>query len=76
MSGEKDSGLQLNILIRLLALGVIEGKKQREQIHLLSMAGLDRNEIAALVGTTPGTVSKELSIAKRGRTKIKPDSAD
>jgi CRP-like cAMP-binding protein len=57
---------------RLLALSLIDGKKQREQIKLLASAGMDRHEIAELVGTTAGTVSVEMSNlrkqgARRGR---------
>jgi DNA-binding NarL/FixJ family response regulator len=40
-------------------------KKQRDQISILSRAGLDRNEIANILRTTPGTVSVELSILKK-----------
>lgn len=58
---ELDLAGELNKLRRLLALSVIDGKKQREQIRLLSSAGLDRHEIADLLGTTAGTVSVEIS---------------
>jgi CRP-like cAMP-binding protein len=58
---------QVRTLRRLLALSIIEGKKQRDQIRLLFLAGLDRNEIAELVGTTPLTVSVEISnMRKKG----------
>jgi CRP-like cAMP-binding protein len=52
---------ELRIVRRLLALSLIDGKKQREQIKLLAAAGMDRHEIAELVGTTAGTVSVEIS---------------
>jgi CRP-like cAMP-binding protein len=52
---------ELRIVRRLLALSLIGGKKQREQIKLLAAAGMDRHEIAELVGTTAGTVSVEIS---------------
>jgi CRP-like cAMP-binding protein len=52
---------ELRIVRRLLALSLIDGKKQREQIKLLAAAGMDRHEIAELVGTTAGTVSVEMS---------------
>jgi CRP-like cAMP-binding protein len=63
---------ELRIVRRLLALSLIDGKKQREQIELLATAGMDRHEIAELVGTTAGTVSVEMSNlrkqgARRGR---------
>ena len=58
---------QLSQLTRLVALCVIAGKKQRDQISILARAGLDRHEIAEVLGTTPGTVSVELSILKKHR---------
>jgi CRP-like cAMP-binding protein len=58
---EFDLAAEVLVLRRLLALSVIEGKKQREQIRILSVAGLDRHEIAELLSTTPGTVSVEIS---------------
>jgi CRP-like cAMP-binding protein len=58
---EKTIANELRTLRRLLALSLIDGKKQREQIRLLAAAGLDRHEIAELLGTTAGTVSVEIS---------------
>jgi len=58
---------ELRIVRRLVALSLIDGRKQREQIKLLAAAGMDRHEIAELVGTTAGTVSVEMSnLRKRG----------
>ena len=67
MANQDDSKLEpeLQVIRRLLALSLIEGKKQREQIALLGTAGMDRHEIAELVGTTAGTVSVELSQLKK-----------
>jgi DNA-binding NarL/FixJ family response regulator len=62
---------QLKQLTRLVAITVIAEKKQREQILALSRAGLDRHEIAEILGTTPGTVSVELSVLKREKKKAK-----
>ena len=56
---------ELRVIRRLLALSLTDGKKQREQIALLAAAGMDRHEIAELVGTTAGTVSVELSNLKK-----------
>jgi CRP-like cAMP-binding protein len=58
---EKTVANELRTLRRLLALSLIDGKKQREQIRLLAAAELDRHEIAELLGTTAGTVSVEIS---------------
>jgi len=60
---------RLNQLTRLVALSVVADKKQRDQILILSRAGLDRHEIAEILGTTPGTVSVELSILKKALKK-------
>jgi len=59
---------ELRIVRRLLALSLMEGKKQREQIALLATAGMDRHEIAELVGTTAGTVSVEISNLKKRKS--------
>ena len=59
---------ELRIVRRLLALSLVEGKKQREQIALLATAGMDRHEIAELVGTTAGTVSVEISNLKKRKS--------
>lgn len=55
-------------LLNLLALLLVQERKQPEQITLLSRAGFRPVEIAALLGTTPNTVSVQLSIQKRERT--------
>jgi DNA-binding CsgD family transcriptional regulator len=61
----EDTDALLEILCRLLALNLIRGKTKREQILLLAAAGMDRHEIASLVGTTSNTVSVELCNAKK-----------
>jgi DNA-binding CsgD family transcriptional regulator len=58
---------EFRILRRLLALSLIDGKKQREQIRLLAAAGMDRNEIAELLGTTANTVSVAISTLRKER---------
>jgi hypothetical protein len=55
----------LNTIVKLLSLLLADGKVQREQIRTLGVAGLGRSDIAELLGTTPGTVSVELSKMKR-----------
>ena len=59
---------ELKILRRLIALTLIDGKRNREQIALLAAAGMDRHEIAELVGTTAGTVSVEISNLKKRKS--------
>lgn len=63
----QDSTLEteLKMVRRLVALSLIEGKKKREQIELLAAAGMDRHDIAELVGTTAGSVSVEISNMKK-----------
>jgi CRP-like cAMP-binding protein len=55
------------VVRRLLALSLVDGKKQREQIRLLAAAGMDRNEIAELIGTTANTVSVAISTLRKER---------
>lgn len=54
-------------LTNLLALLLVQERKQPDQIVLLSRAGYRPTEIAALIGTTPNTVSVQLSNMKRTR---------
>jgi hypothetical protein len=49
-----------------------KNKSDTEQIIFLANLGFGRNSIAAIVGTTPSTVSVRLSEAKSQQTK-KPD---
>jgi CRP-like cAMP-binding protein len=60
---------ELRVIRRLLALSLIEGKKNREQIAILAAAGMDRHEIAELVGTTANTVSVEISTLKKRKSR-------
>jgi hypothetical protein len=60
---------EFRIVRRLLALALIEGKPKGQQIQLLSDAGMERQEIAQLVCTTVGTVSVEVSLLKKRRSK-------
>jgi hypothetical protein len=54
-------------LVNLLALLLVQERKQADQITLLSRAGFRPAEIAGLIGTTPHTVSVQLSLQKRQR---------
>ena len=56
-------------IANLLALSLITGKPQPEQISLLSAAGYSPLEIGRLVGTTPNTVSVTLSQLRRAKTR-------
>lgn len=65
MPTTKENGADLRVLRRLLALSLVDGKKQKDQIRLLAVAGLDRHEIAELLGTTALTVSVAISNMRR-----------
>lgn len=60
---------EFRLVRRLLALTLIQGRPKGQQIQLLSDAGIERQEIAHLVGTTVGTVSVEVSNLKKRRSK-------
>jgi len=55
---------QLDQLIALAALNIAKGMKPTEAILALGSAGVDRNLIAQITGSTPPTVSVRLSEAK------------
>lgn len=59
---------KLDQLVSLVAASTVKGMKQSEAILFLGAAGLDRNLIAQILGTTPGTVSVRLSQAKSSKT--------
>jgi len=52
----------------------LKESKNPERIRFLSKFGFDRNQIAAILDSTPGTVSKELSILKTARAKEGPEA--
>ena len=58
---------KLDILIRLVAIGLCGDKTQREKISILDMAGLTPKAIAEMLGTTSNTVSVALSGLRRER---------
>ncbi len=63
-------------LVKLLALLLVQERKQPEQIALLNRAGFRPAEIAALLGTTRNTVSVQLSQQKRERRAAKGRKPD
>lgn len=59
---QRESGSsELTLIANLLALDLVEGKQQEEQIALLAAAGYPPGKIASLLETTPNTVSVTLS---------------
>jgi len=55
---------KLDKLINLLALNITLGKKQEDQIKILSRSGFQPKEIAKILGTTANTVRVGLSRSK------------
>jgi DNA-binding CsgD family transcriptional regulator len=62
---------KLDKLIDLVALGLVTGKSQREQIKILTQASFSPKEIANLIGTTANTVSVNLTSIRKENKKIK-----
>lgn len=65
-----DESRQLELLAQLVRLQgrlLVAGKNQTEAITELSGVGLDRNEIARVVGTSPAVVSVRLAESRRGK---------
>ena len=63
---------RIDMLTRLLAINLVNGKSQKEQIRLLSVAGMGPKEIADLLGTTSNTVNVALSaLRKKGSLNLK-----
>ena len=60
---------KLDTIIKLMVLGMTEGKNQSEQVMLLSTAGFKPKEIAKTLGTTANTVRVALSNLKKEKSK-------
>jgi len=59
----------LKSLVRLTAIATISGRSQRDQIHFLSQGGFSPKQIAEIIGTSPNTVSVELSRRKKEKSR-------
>jgi len=70
-SSPENATLVSQRIANLLALLLVTGKPQPEQISLLSAAGYTSGEIARLIGTTRNTVSVTLSQRRKGKRKKK-----
>jgi DNA-binding NarL/FixJ family response regulator len=62
---------KLDAIIRLMVFRMTEGKKQIEQINLLSKAGLGPKAIAEALGTTSGTVRVALANMKKRKVRTR-----
>lgn len=71
MNRTEDEGVanKLDTLVRLIAIGLCEGKTQKDQIALLASAGLQPKAIAEILGTTSNTVRVSLSNLRKGKAK-------
>ena len=58
---------KLDILTRLVAIGLVQGKSQRDQIELLSKANLQPREIADLIGIRRFKENYRTLIAYQGK---------
>lgn len=56
-------------------VGELKDKGLTEQAAFLEAAGVDRKEVAAMLGTTYGSISEMLSKAKRGKKGGKKQNA-
>ena len=56
---------RLGVITQLLAVSVIQGRSQSEQIPILDKAGFQPKDIAELIGTTPNAVRVFLSRQRR-----------
>jgi tRNA A22 N-methylase len=59
---------KLDTLIRLVCIALVENKIQKDQIRLLTLAGMGPSRIAALLGTTANTVKVAISNMRKGKT--------
>jgi hypothetical protein len=57
----------------ILQMGPLKNSKNPKKIHFLSKFGFARNQIAAIIDSTPNTISKERSVLKRKRGTKKED---
>ena len=62
-----DIANKLDVLIRLVAVGLCGDRNQKDKIAILDMAGLQPKVIAELLGTTSNTVSVQLSGLRKER---------
>ena len=60
---------KLDVMIRLQAVSVVEGKPLRQQVALLSLAGLQPKQIAEVLSKSPNHISVLLhELRKEKRT--------
>jgi len=52
---------KLDTLIRLVSIALVENKKQKDQVRLLTLAGIGPSRIAIILGTTANSVKVAIS---------------
>jgi tRNA A22 N-methylase len=57
MKSRSELRQRIDLLINLFAIDLVKGKRQSDQIRLLTIAGMGPTEISKLIGTTPNTVN-------------------
>jgi hypothetical protein len=62
---------RLEIIIKLLAVGVVKGKDVRDQVLTLHDMGISNKEIASILGKSQNTVNVTLSQARRANRNVK-----
>jgi tRNA A22 N-methylase len=55
---------RIDLLIRLNAIALVRGRRQSDQIRLLTLAGMGPTEISKILGTTPNTVNVCLTLLR------------
>ena len=56
---------KLDIIIKLLAVGLVKGKEMKEQIIFLKKLGISNKDIAEILGKSQNTVNVTLSQEKK-----------
>jgi DNA-directed RNA polymerase specialized sigma24 family protein len=63
--------VKIDTIIKLMVLGMTEGKNQVDQVMLLAKAGFKPKEIAETLDTTPNTVRVALSKLRKEKPRRK-----
>lgn len=67
MSEQGEVAVELRKIANLLAVRQVKDLKKGEAAVMLSLAGFSNREIAALIGTSNGSVRALLSLARKGQ---------
>ena len=60
---------KLDVIIKLLAVGLVRSKESREQILFLHQLGISNKDIAEILGKTQNTVNATLSQVRKKQKK-------